>query len=55
MKLFFKKTKAIGISDGSIAWFQLYLSEQIFFISIEKPTLSLIVEEYLVLFCRALL
>ena len=35
-EILFKKLKVIGFSEGCVTWFQSYLSERIFFISIEK-------------------
>ena len=35
-EIVFKNLKAMGFSEGCIAWFQLYLSERIFFIGIEN-------------------
>ena len=35
-EIIFKKLKAMGFSEGCITWFQSYLSESIFFISIEN-------------------
>ena len=35
-EILFKKLKAMGFSEGCITWFQSYLSERIFFISIEN-------------------
>ena len=35
-EILFKKLKAMGFFEGWITWFQSYLSERIFFISIEK-------------------
>ena len=35
-QILFKRLKAMGFSEGCIAWFQSYLSERIFFISTEN-------------------
>ena len=35
-EILFKKLKAIGFFEGYITWLQSYLSERIFFISIEN-------------------
>ena len=35
-EILFKKLKAMGFSEGCITWFQSYLSERIFFTSIEN-------------------
>ena len=35
-EILFKKLKAMGFSEGCITWFQSYISEIIFFISIEN-------------------
>ena len=34
-EILFKKLKVIGFSEGCVTWFQSYLSERIFFISID--------------------
>ena len=36
LEILFTKLKAMGFSEGCITWFQSYLSERIFFISIEN-------------------
>ena len=35
-EILFKKLKAMGFSEGCIAWFQSYFSKRIFFVSIEN-------------------
>ena len=35
-EILFKKLKAMGFSEGCITWFQSYLSERIFFLSLEN-------------------